>query len=110
MRGLTLEELNTILQFIEKHHKFGGYIPQRERIVERSLHIKYIDFSFDMRDNQIWSVNFRSVWFRTNVFNAINPPPKGFPYDNLFDWIMGYLSEEWYDEKIIAELRPANHL
>ncbi len=58
--------------------------------------------------NSIWMIKLRvgrsNVVFRTNYFNALNLPPKGFPFNNLSDWVTAYLMCEWNDVKILKDI------
>jgi hypothetical protein len=110
MRGLTPEQFVEILAFVQKHHRFALYIPPDERREERKklfpklpvmngFGIKYVDCIYDSRGGDIWAVSFRFgnaiIRFSTNHFTALSPAPKGWKYDNLYDWCMAYLTGEF---------------
>ncbi|MEK4139623.1 hypothetical protein NST48_01510 [Paenibacillus sp. FSL M7-0547] len=63
-KGLTIEELSELLQYIEKHNSWKNNL-KAQRL------IKYIDFSFDTRDCTVWKVNLRlsgeGTTFRTEA-------------------------------------------
>lgn len=92
LKALTPEEYIQILQYVDKHHRFGFF-------KEGSLNIKYVENSFDSRSRGIWSVTFRGlgegVPFRTNSFIMISDAESWVPYTRLFDWIMDYLAGNW---------------
>lgn len=110
MKGLTLEQLNEVINFAQKHHKFALWKTDEEREETKrnfpSIHspahgmnIKYIDFTYDSRDATFWVIKFRQVTngvaFSTNHFSSMLPVPKGWKYDNLYDLCMAYLKGEF---------------
>lgn len=113
MKGMSVAELDQVIQFVKKHHNFG-YVPDENRMKiqypcdekgdDFQLHIKYVDFCYDSRFNDIWLIKFRgftNLCFATNHFNAINPKPSYFPYNTLFEWVMGFLKAEWHNKNIL---------
>ncbi len=97
MRGLSREEYNTILDEIEKNHSFGACDESGE-----CKNIKYVDTVYDSRDKQHWVFKCRGVQkmiFNTNHFPLPHMIPKNWKFDNLFDWIMAYLKNEWKPSK-----------
>ena len=103
MKGLTFEQYKEVVNFVQKHHKFG-YVKEKNQIKKDwHLHIKYIDNCYDTRFNNIWSVSFRGLGqeinFRTNsLSNKLIPMENKF--DNLLDWIMAYLKGELTENEI----------
>ncbi len=99
MRGLTPEEFGQVMSFVQKHHKFGYVAPEDRIKPDRFMWIKYVDTCWDTRDQTFWVITFRQgsdgVCFSSNHFSALNSPPKGWKYDNLFDLCMAYLKYEF---------------
>ena len=117
MKGLTSDQFKEIVDFAQKHHSFAKWISNEEleevrkefpKMKEFGFNIKYIESSYDSRDSTFWSVKFRSfgksIIFSTNHFNTLNPEPKGFSFNNLYDWIMAYLKCEWNNKTIIKKM------
>jgi hypothetical protein len=102
MKALSMEQYVEIVEFVQKHHRFG-WVEEKDRVTEYSYHIKYVDSIYDSRDKAIWCVNLRGMGvnlrFSSNHFNAINPAPKGWKYNNLYDLIMAYLKGEFKPKK-----------
>jgi len=112
MKGMTLEEYAEVVEFVQNHHPFaksfhGGAREWRKRHfpklpAEYGFGIKYIDNCYDSRDGKVWSITFRQgrhgVCFRCNHFNALNPPPKKWKYDNLYDLCMAWLKGEFREK------------
>lgn len=101
MRPLTFEEYKLILEFIDRHHRFG-HVRMEDRLlvgVERfHLNIKYIDVCYDTRCRGIWSISFRNggmhVRFTSNHFNSIHPAGANWKYTSLYEWVMDFLKGE----------------
>ena len=103
MKGLTFEQYIEIVNFVQKHHKFG-YVKEENQIKKDWwLHIKYIDNSYDTRTNDVWSVSFRGlgvdITFKTNSLVLLSP--KEIRFDNLFDYIMQYLLGNLTEDEIL---------
>ena len=114
MESMTLQQYFEIVDFVQKYHKFG-YVGPNAIVINGQKHcllIKYIDSVYDSRTNDVWSVTLRGlspkITFASNHFNGINLPPKGFKYNNLYDWVMAYLKGEWNDFKIIEDMTKSN--
>jgi hypothetical protein len=114
MRGMTPKEYCHVLEFIQKHHRFG-YVKKEDRMQLRGedhfLFIKYVDAittCYDSREADIWNIILRQgkegIVFSTNHFNAINPAPPHFKFDNLFDWVMAFLKGEWSNNNILKTM------
>lgn len=111
MKGLTLEQCMKIHQFVQKYHKFAQWLSESEldsiqkeypKMPRMGFNIKYIDTTYDTREADIWCIKFRGdqdIVFSTGHFNIINPPPKGWKYDNLYDLCMAYLTGEFKPKK-----------
>lgn len=108
MRGLTQQELDKIISFVQENHSFALYIPenqQTERTIKypklpknRGFSIKYVDVCYDTRDKSFWNIKFRpfGVCLATNHYiPALDNIPKDFKFTNLYDWCMAYLTGEW---------------
>lgn len=117
MRGLTPDELSKVMTFVKEHHRFG-YVPKESRLKsDQYMWIKYVDVCWDTRTETFWAITFRTgstgACFTSNHFNAINPPPKDWPYKNLYDLCMAYLEYKfeppkkfWVDEKTPLPPKP----
>jgi hypothetical protein len=106
MRGLTLKEFEEVIDFVQTNHRFALFILEKDRPRRKaafpklkSSHgfgIKYVESWYDTRDKSIWSITFSQggtgVRFATNHFTALNLPPKGWKYDNLYDLCMDFLT------------------
>lgn len=110
MKGMSIEQYKEMIDFIQKHHKFG-WVDDKTRIKikgeDHQLHIKYVDCCYDSRFGDIWLVKFRGggmdLRFATNHFNAVNPAPDYFKYEKLFDWVMDFLKGEWTNRQILKD-------
>ena len=102
MKGLTFEQYIEIVNFVQKHHKFGYTEEEAQIKKDWSLHIKYIDNCYDTRTNVIWSISFRGlgqeIVFATNSLVLLSPEEKKF--DNLFEYIMQYLLGNLTEDEI----------
>jgi len=113
MKGMSSQELEEVRAFVQKHHKFG-YVPQEDRLpnIEHGFGIKYIDATYDTRDQTYLNITLRSgssgVCFATNHWNALNLPPKGWKYGTLYDLTMAYLKGEFVpkEEFYIRDRNP----
>lgn len=111
MNGMSLDEFKYVVEFVQKHHKFG-YVKDIDRVKVKGkdhlMMIKYVDCTYDSRTHDIWSINFRGfgndIRLATNHFTGINPAPKDFKYDNLFDWVMVFKGE-WIDSNILKDCK-----
>jgi len=123
MRGLTPEQYIEILAFIQEHHRFG-WVEKEKRVTEYPFNIKYVDACYDSRGKDIWSLSMRppNIRFTTNHFNGLSLPPDGWKYNNLYDWIMDYLTGKWEptnefmidntswsDEMVRIQVSPEEH-
>ena len=91
MKGLTHEQLQEVVDFVQKHHAFA-YIKDEDRINgELGYHIKYIDACYDSRDRSFWSIRFRGLG--RNIELNTNNTPAEFSY--FRDFIMAYLNYKW---------------
>lgn len=99
MKGISPEQYVEILKFVQDHCRFG-YIPKSKYINAPQM-IKYVDCTYDSRFGDIWIITFRgsNVTLATNHFNSLNPLPKDWKYENLYDWVMAYLKGEWEASK-----------
>ncbi len=101
MKSLTLKQYVEVVQFVQKYHKFALWQEDEEikekqklypNIAEYGMNIKYIDNIYDSRGKDIWSIGFRGmgshVKFTSNTTLTLT-------YDNMFDWIMDYLTGDW---------------
>lgn len=59
--GLTYEELQELLQYIEKNHSWKNMFELNYIQNKKNKIIKYVDFKFDTRDCKIWFVEFYSI-------------------------------------------------
>ncbi len=118
IKGMTLQEYTDVVRFVQKYHKFASV---RDSLEERNkkyplmqgsfgntgLGIKYVDNCYDSRDQSIWSITFRpgrfGIRFAANHF-AMNPKPKNFKYDTLYNWCMGYLTGEFNADEFKIEI------
>jgi hypothetical protein len=102
MKALSMEQYVEIVDFVQKHHRFG-WVEENDLVTEYSYHIKYVDSIYDSRDKTIWCIKFRGMGvnlrFSSNHFNAINPMPKGWKYNSLYDLCMAYLNGEFKPKK-----------
>lgn len=106
MKGMTLDQLKEVIEFVQEYHRFAGYKSPEKRaelkkqfpnMFEYGMGIKYVDFTYDTRTMDIWSVTFRGVGVRlsTNHYTALSMPPEDFNYSNLYDWCMDFLKGEF---------------
>ena len=118
MKSLTLEQYVEIVKFSQKYHAFASYKTEEEgkeisklypKLDRFGFGIKYIDSCYDSRgegydypndQGSIWSITFRQgrwgIRFSCNHFQTIiNPEPKQWKYDNLYDLCMDYLKGEF---------------
>lgn len=109
MKGLTLEQNTNIINFVQKHHKFAFVNTENTIVVNDKpycLCIKYVDFCYDSRTQDIWAISFRGLGvdltFATNSLVSNN---SKIPYDSLYDWVMAYLKGEWNDLEILKLLK-----
>ena len=99
MKALNLKQYIEIVNFIQKHHKFGN-VKEEDRIREDwCLNIKYVNNCYDTRFGDIWSVSFRGFGQIIDFTTQINIE-KSFRFDNLYDCIMAYLKGELTDDEI----------
>lgn len=113
MKGMTIEQYKKVLEFIGRHHNFAKYTATGDRIITTvgkknfKMSIKYVESSFDMRDNEIWQVRLYGLGmklrFSANHYTAINPPPEYFKFDNLYEWVMGFLDGSWTNMNILKQ-------
>lgn len=110
MKGLTTQQFKEVQEFVQKYHAFADISADRSEFPKMDKYgfsIKYIDSCYDTRQRDVWSVKFRgyyNICFNTNQFGILNPKPKYFKYDNLFDWIMDWLKGEWTNNNIITTM------
>lgn len=88
MTGLTLDQFKEIVEFAQTYHQFGRYYDDIERAGITTLYpkwkhmmIKYIDSSYDSRDQKVWQITFR---------DGIERNDKTFMEPD-FDRVMAYL-------------------
>lgn len=98
-KGLTIQQYNSILEFVQKYHKFANYDEDLQKEIQEKypklpktgLSIKYIDSIYDSRDGTIWSISFRrgslDKTFQLNSGSG-----------NLYDRINHYLTTGEYLE------------
>lgn len=95
LKGMTIQEYLTLVEYIQKTHPFAGMGTS----FDTRKHIKYIDCIYDTRSQTVWSVSLRgldaNLQFRSNSFSH-NAPPKDFKYYTLLEWVMAYLQGEWH--------------
>lgn len=110
MKGMTLDQFKEVTEFVQAHHAFARYGGKEKRleagitpeVAEYGFGIKYVRCDYDTRFGDVWGVTLDNVRFASNHFTALNPPPKGWKYDNLYDLTMAYLKgnfkpkEEFY--------------
>jgi hypothetical protein len=112
MEGMTIQQYAEIVQFTQKHHHFGRWDDNNDypKIGENGKSIKYIDNIYDSRDAKVWSISFRgfseNVRFQTNHFGLLNPKPKGWKYDSLYELCMAYLKCEFEPKEEFLFLNP----
>lgn len=112
MKGLTLDQVKEITEFAQKYHRFARWDSDEDvkeakslypKIPDHGFNIKYIDTCYDSREKDVWSISFREgrygVNFRTNHFGILNPMPKGWKYNNLYDLCMAYLKGDFVPKK-----------
>lgn len=120
MKGLSLEELKEVLDFMKEHHGFASYRNPEQRaermkefplMGEYGMNIKYVDMCYDSRTHDVWSITFRvgmaKVNFRTNQITAItvaaSNPKKlkklGSNYKSLKDICMAWMKGEFKPPK-----------
>jgi len=101
IKGMNPLEVVEMTNFIQKYHKFAGWLSKEQLIELKKIHpkmneygfnIKYIDTIYDSRFGDIWSVSFRGLG--TNVCFNTNTDLE-LPYETLSNWIMAYLTNEW---------------
>lgn len=103
---MTLEQFSEITNFVQKHHKFGGY--KGDKKIQESLDdgispdvakygygIKYVRCDYDTRFGDVWGITFDRFRFATNHYNALSLPPKDWKYSNLYDLAMDFLKGEF---------------
>ena len=64
MRGLTFDELQELLKYVEEHHSWKNMYENHHNLKEGEPYpklIKYVDFNMDTRDCTIWSVRFYNI-------------------------------------------------
>lgn len=112
MESMTIEQFTEIVKFVQEYHAFANYISNEEKFKELKqkypnldrygFSIKYVDMCYDSRDGKVWSVTFRGFIkyrFSSNHFDSINPKPKGWKYDTLYDLCMAFLKGEFKPKK-----------
>lgn len=105
IKGLTTSQLDIIVQLVQKYHSFG-WIPVEERINKDNfqLHIKYIDPCYDSRFGDWWAISFRGFSTFRFATNLIHHLPEDFPFDNLYEWIIKWLHNEWKPDGVYEKL------
>lgn len=111
MESMTMNEFAEVVKFVQTYHKFAHYVSEKEHEQDQKTYqnlpryrygIKYIDSCYDSRDARIWSITFRQgkggVRFSTNHF-AMEPKPKQWKYESLYDLCMAYLTGEFTNLK-----------
>lgn len=93
LKGMSIQEYGSLLEYIRKNHGVGT-----------PKWIKYVSGTYDSRFGHIWQISMRNGGnFATN--SLLNRPGfEDFPYDTLYDWIMGYLTGDWEDTLNITTL------
>ena len=120
MKGMNLEELKEVLDFMQEHHAFASYKTPEERkerlkkypkIDEYGYGIKYTDMCYDSRTQDIWAITFRcgniKVRFATNDITAITIAVKnkkelkkmGIEYKSLKDICLAFFKGEYEPSK-----------
>lgn len=99
MLGLTVEQYQSIVSFVNKHFASGKYYKPEDRTKNREFfRVVYIESSYDIRDSCIWNVRFVNganyLMFATNIVTPLDNS-IALPFNNLYDWIMAYLTGQW---------------
>jgi hypothetical protein len=83
--GLSYEELQELLEYIEKNHSWKNMYKNHVNTDKPPKTIKYVTFDFDTRDCDIWQVRFynicgcEDITFRTE---------QGYNFkDKIYDWL-----------------------
>lgn len=117
---MTIKELSTVLEFVQSHHKFAMWKSDEDTnatmkqypsftnsMARHGMCIKYVDVCYDTRDMSVWNIKLRGIGkglvFSCNHFSMLNPQPKHFKFESLFDWVMGYLTCEWTNNVILKQ-------
>lgn len=110
MKNLTPAQYVEILKFVQDHHAFAKVIDldkRKQRKIEfphlpdsHGFGLKYVDSVYDSRGGTIWSISFRhgswGVCFKSNHYiTGVNPEPKDWKYNSLYDLCMAYLKGEF---------------
>jgi len=96
---MTLKQFNTIVELIQKHHRFG-IMPRLQKPLRtesgiRHHHeIRYIDGTYDTIGSEVWAVKLRGPGFNYR-FATNEEVLDDFKYANLNDWVMAFLNGEW---------------
>ena len=105
MKGIKIDKFAELTNFIQKYHKFALCLPKEDfseltkvypKMDEYGFNIKYVDSIYDSRDSCFWHISFRGIGNNLCFHTNTNLPVK---YDNLYDWIMAYLTGEWKPTK-----------
>lgn len=103
MKGMTLDQYKEVVEFTQNYHGFArGWDKNRRseaiskgvkpKTAEYGYGIKYISCNYDTRDGKVWSITFDNrIRLSANHFTALNPPPKGWKYDNIYELSMAFL-------------------
>jgi len=118
MKGLTPEQYVSVLQFVQKYHKFALWMsgedksqmnkefPNLSKWKGYGMGIKYIDSCYDSRTGDIWSITFRvhsayKYSFHTNIFNEFlgKKKPESWIELTFYEIIMKFLKGEMTDKQ-----------
>ena len=115
MEALTLEQYTEIVNFVQKWHIFALWlsdsdVKERNKTYfnmakwgEHGMDIKYIDCTYDSRDNKIWLVKLRfgkdGYVFSSNHFGILTKKPADWRWNTLYDIIMAFLKGEMTEKQ-----------
>lgn len=117
MKGLNIKEWGELMLLVQGVHSFARWSPPaiitklkerfpkiNEKVLDHGYNIKYTEFGYDSRTQDIWWVKFRGfgeLTFRTNAF-VMQTDKQPFP--TLKEWVTEYLLGNWEpSEQFIKE-------
>lgn len=99
MKAMTVQEYNSVLEFIQEWHPFINLTKDRSRFPKMSpmgLSIKYVNGFYDTRTKEIYKIVlyvFGSREIDLNVMNIMDGDHRNY-FISLYDYVMAYLKGE----------------
>lgn len=111
---ISIEKYAELVNYVQNNCPFYYHMKVDNAINPRGLGIKYISCTYDTRHKGVWEIKLVGfglcIKFSTLVFiDTGHNIPDDFPYKNLFDWVIGYLTGEWNDPELINKITSVEY-